>query len=140
MPIIRLPTKELLELMEKMEKHRSVAQWLEERCQLEHLSNRQAAARTGMSHATIADIRRGGRPSTETIRKLAIAFGGDGELGLALEDRLLVLAGYRTPRPEGEEPSESMAELMDKLAKFDDQQLNVMSKFADFVTGLGKLR
>lgn len=103
MPIIRLPTKELLELMEKMEKHRSVAQWLEERCQREHLSNRQAAAMTGLNRTTIAHIRKGGCPYPETIRKLTQGFGGDDSYQeLALEEHLLTLAGYRTPRPEGE--------------------------------------
>ncbi|GAJ04878.1 unnamed protein product, partial [marine sediment metagenome] len=114
------------------EKHNSLGQWLEERLQREHLSGRQAAARIGLSHATIADIRKGGRPSPETIRKLAQGFGGDDKQGLAVEDRLLVLAGYRTERPEGE-LSESMAELMDRIRKFDEPQLKIMTRFADFL-------
>ncbi|GAI97860.1 unnamed protein product, partial [marine sediment metagenome] len=68
---------------------------LEEKCRREHLSLRQAATKTGLSHATIDDIIKGRHPSPETIQKLARGFGGDGNRGLALEDRLLVLAGYR---------------------------------------------
>lgn len=47
-----------------------------------------------MSHTTIADIIKGKHPLPETIRKLAQGFGGDGAQGLALQDRLFVLAGY----------------------------------------------
>ena len=124
-----------------MEEHRSLSQWLQERLKRENLSLRQAGARAGLSHATIAKIRKGKRPYPETIRKLAQGFGGDGpNQKLVLEDHLLTLADYRTPRPEGEEPSEALAELMDKLAKFNDQQLNIMVEFADFVSQLGKLK
>ncbi|GAI83472.1 unnamed protein product [marine sediment metagenome] len=52
--------------------------------------------------------------------------------GLALEDELLILAGYRTERPGGE-LSESMAELMDKARLLNDPQLKIMSHFADFL-------
>jgi len=72
--------------------------WLEEKCQSEHLSSREAAARTGLSHATIRDIIKGNDPLPETIRKLARAFSADG-ISSALEDYLLILAGYRT-KPE----------------------------------------
>jgi len=71
-----------------------LSQWLQERCQREHLSLRQAAARTGLSHATIGDIITGSRPLPETIRKLAAGFGGDGtNQQIALEDHLQMLAG-----------------------------------------------
>ena len=86
-----------------------------------------------MSHVTIADIRKGGRPNPQTIRKLAQGFGGDGtNERLALEDRLLTLAGYRTPRA-GEELSVSHATLMDKVSKFSEPQLEMMTRFADFL-------
>ena len=111
-----------------------VGQWLEERCKSEHLTLRQAAAKTGLSHNTIRDILNGVHPHPETIRKLAVAFAGDGNERLALEDHLLVLAGYRTPRPEGEEPTELLARLIDKLGKFSERQLEVMNHFADFLT------
>lgn len=81
----------------------SVGQWLEERCRVEHLSNRQAGVKTGLSHATIADIRNGSQPSPKTIMKLAQGFGGDGNL--ALEDYLSILAGYRSKQPEDQEPT-----------------------------------
>lgn len=82
-----------------MEKQGTLSQWLAERCKRERLSLRQAAAKTGLSHATIQDIIKGGHPNPETVRKLAQAFGGDGKR--QLEDYLLVLAGHRS-KPEGE--------------------------------------
>jgi len=94
---------------------RSLAQWLEERCRKEGLSLRKAGAKTDLSHSTIGDIIKGTSASPETIRKLAQGFGGEGaNQRLALEDRLLVLVGYRTKRPEGEELSEALTQLMDK--------------------------
>ena len=41
---------------QRMEEQGNLSQWLKERCQREHLSLRQAAARAGVSHATIAGI------------------------------------------------------------------------------------
>ena len=85
--------------------------WVVERCRVEGLSLRQAAAKTGLSHATIRDIMNGGSASAETIRKLAAGFGGDGEATrLAVEDKLLTLCGYRSERPE-EKLSEPMGRL-----------------------------
>lgn len=115
-----------------------VGQWLAERCQLEGLSLRQAAEKTGLSHATIADITKGGQPSAETIKKLAGAFGGDGHRKLAVEDKLLILAGYRTPRPEGEEVSELLAQLLDKLSHFSEPKLEVVGHFIDFISRMEK--
>ncbi len=120
-----------------MEAETDLAQWLGGRLRNEHLSLRRAAARTGLSHATIADIIGGNHPSPETIRKLARVFGGDGEEGLALEDHLLILAGYRTPRPEGEEISIAMATLLDKVGKFSEPRLEMMTGFADFLIETG---
>ncbi len=83
----------------------NLGRWLRERCQRERLSLRQAAARSGLSHATLAKVIKSGHASPETIRKLAAGFGGDGtNQRLALEDHLLVLAGHRTPH-QGEESS-----------------------------------
>lgn len=112
--------------------------WLKEKCCSEGLSLRQAATKTGLSHATIRDIMKGGSASAESIRKLAHAFGSDGRGGLALEDKLLVLAGCRTPRPEGEELSEPLARLIDKLSQFDDAQLKIVGRFADFLGEMEK--
>jgi len=110
-----------------------LGQWLAERCEREHLSLRKAGAKTGLSGAAIGDIIRGSRPLPETIRKLAKAFGGDGtNERLALEDRLLILADYRTSRP-GEEVSQQLAQLMDKGEQLNEPQLKMMVRFADFL-------
>ena len=71
--------------------------------------------------------------SGETIRKLARYFGGDGRRRLVFEDQLLVLAGYRTERPEEYELSETMARLMDAVRQFSKLQLNIMTRFAEFL-------
>ena len=84
----------------------SLGQWLKERCEIEGLSLRQAAAKVGVSHGTIAKIMYGASPSPQTIRRLVRAFAFEDAERLALEDRLLVLAGYRTPRP-GEKAEEA---------------------------------
>ena len=119
-----------------MKEQGTLGHWLSERCHREHLSLRQAAARTGLSHATLADIIKGGRPLPETIKKLAEAFGGDGpNQRLALQDHLLVLAGYRSERPE-EEPSELMAQLMDRAKQLTDPQLKMMGHFANFLKSI----
>ena len=110
--------------------------WLKETCQRERLSLRQAATKTGLSHATIAQLMKGGSASPETIMKLATAFGGNGKQRWAMEDKLLVLAGYRTERPDREELSEPQARLLDKLDKLREPELKVLSHFADFVAEL----
>lgn len=118
----------------KDEAREGLGQWLEERCQEERLSLRQAAEKTGLSHSTIADIIKGVQPSAESIKKLAEAFSGDGSHRLVLEDKLLVLAGYRTPRSEGDEPSELVAQLLDKLSHFSDPQLKIVRHFVNFIS------
>ena len=112
-----------------------LSEWMEERCRNEKLSLRGAAGRTGLSHATIAEIIKGVSPTPESIRKLAHGFGGNGKEGLALEDHLLTLAGYRTERPAGQEISPPMGRLLDSVAGFDDSQLVLMSRFAEFLAG-----
>ena len=118
--------------------NKGLGQWLEERCKAEHLSLRQAAARSGLSHATIADIMKGTSPSPESIKKLAQAFGENGNERLALEDSLLILAGYRTERPEGEDLSQPLARLMDMVANFNEPQLKLMAHFAKFLAEMEK--
>ena len=111
-----------------------LGEWLEERCREERLSLRDAAGRTGLSHAAIRNIANGNRPSPESIRKLAHAFAPDGALArIALEDQLLVLAGYRTARPY-EELTEPMARVVDKLRRFNENQLKVVGQFAEFLS------
>ena len=110
-----------------------VGQWVRDRCNKEGWSLREAAANTGLSHATIGDIMKGGQPSSESIRKLAAAFGGNGNhQKCAVEDEILTLAGYRSERPEGE-ISESMGRLLDRLSTFSETQLKVIGRFADFL-------
>jgi len=117
-----------------MKEQISLGQWLEDRCHREHLSLREAAARTGLSHTTISDTIKGSQPLPETIKKLAQAFGGDGpNQRFALEDYLLTLAGYRGERPEGE-LTEPMAELRDKVRGLSEPQIKMMGHFADFLT------
>ena len=120
-----------------MKEQISLGQWLEDRCHREHLSLRKAAAETGLSHAAIAAIRKGARPSAVTIKKLAQAFGGNGaNEKLALEDHLLTLAGYRTERP-GEKLSEPVAQLIDRVKGFNQRQIKMMVRFADFLVEIG---
>ncbi|GAH20429.1 unnamed protein product, partial [marine sediment metagenome] len=57
---------------------------------------------------------------------------------LALEDSLLILAGYRTERPEGEDLSQPLARLMDMVANFNEPQLKLMTRFAEFLTEMEK--
>lgn len=110
-------------------------EWLEEKCQSERLSLRKAGIKASLSHATIADIMKGARPSVETIKKLAVAFGGDGHRqALAVEDKLLTLCGFRSERPE--EVSEPLACLLDKLSEFTESQLKVMERFAEFLSAM----
>ena len=115
-----------------MEEQGGLGQWLQERCKREHLSLRKAAAETGLSHAAIAAIRKGARPSAVTIKKLVAAFSDGKNQRLALEDKLLVLAGYRTERPE-EERNEPVAQLIDRVKGFNQRQIKVMVSFADFL-------
>jgi len=122
-----------------VEEQTGLSQWLKDKCHAEGLSTRQAAAKTGLSHATISDIINGASlPSPETIKRLAHAFGGDGNERLALEDSLLILAGYRTQRPDGEDLSQPLARLMDKVANFSEPQLKLMARFAEYLADLEK--
>lgn len=121
-----------------MVKSRSgISEWLNRECQSGGLSLRQAAEKTGLSHATIRDIISGTRPSAETIHKLAHGFAQDQREKLALEDSLLILAGYRTERPE-EEFSQPLARLMDIVSDFSESQLKLMQRFAEFLATMEK--
>lgn len=114
----------------------TVSDWLRKKCEQAGLSLRQVGAKTGLSHTTIAEVVNGkATPSPDTIRKLARAFGGNGQRGLAIEDRLLVLAGYRTRHPTPE-LSETMAHLLDKLEHLNEPQLKLLSHFVDFLVGI----
>lgn len=109
------------------------ARWLGERCREERLSYRQAAARAGLSHATIAIAINGARPAAETIVKLAAAFSNDGlNQRAALEDYLLTLCGYRSQRLEMK-LSEPLARLVDKLGHYNEAQLQLVDQFASYI-------
>lgn len=109
-----------------------VGEWLKERCQREGLSLREAGAKADLSHGTIEGIIKGACPAPETIKKLARAFGGNGQQQtLALEDSLLILAGYRTERPD--DISQALGRLIDLVTDFDDTRLKLMGDFAEYL-------
>lgn len=114
-----------------------LGRWLQQSCQREGLSLREAGDKAGLSHSTIRDIINGTRPTPETIRKLARVFAnGNGHRSTeTLEDMLLVLAGHRTERQE-KEISEPMARLLDIISDFSESQMKVMSHFASFLAGM----
>ncbi len=115
----------------------TLAKWLEKRCKDEKLSYRKAASKAGVSHATIAAIRKGTRPSAATVVKLAEAFGNDGRnQKAALEDHLLGLCGYRSERTDPA-PREPLARLLDRLSHFSDEQLKAIENIIDFSVTLG---
>jgi len=117
-------------------KQNSLGSWLHDKCQEERLSLRRAAAKTGLTHTTIENIIKGASPSAQAIRKLAQAFSRGENERLALEDHLLTLAGYRTPRVN--EISLPMARLLDLVAPFSEKQIKLMSDFADFLMDVDK--
>jgi transcriptional regulator with XRE-family HTH domain len=119
-------------------KQNGVGLWLQQRCQEERLSLRQAAAKTGLSHSTIEKIIKGSSPSAQAIRKLAQAFSRGENERLALEDHLLTLAGYRTQRVSMNEMSLPMARLLDVVAPFSENQIKLMVDFANFLTDVEK--
>lgn len=116
----------------------NLATWLEQRCREEKLSYRKAATKAGISHATIAQIRKGTRPSAAIVVKLAKAFsnGGSNQKGV-LEDYLLGLCGYRSHRQEEVSFSEPVARLLDKLVRCDPRRLELIEYFVDFSATLG---
>lgn len=115
---------------------KTLATWLQGICDKNGLSLREAGEKAELSHTTIADIINGQRPSADTIKKLAAAFGGNGPNQRAsLEDLLLTLSGYRS-NPEGV-MSEPLARLLDQISLFNEEQLKIMGRFADFISRIG---
>ena len=121
-----------------MEGSSGLGAWLKDKCAKENLSLRQAADKTGLSHATVAQVIKSNSASPSTIKKLAQAFGGNGVSRLTLEDQLLMLAGYRSEHPDGTEPTEAMARVLDRLGQFDERKLKILSRFADFLCEMEK--
>ena len=122
-----------------VQKQSGLGRWLKERCQQERLSLRQAAARTGLSHGTIEGIIKGASPFPQTIRKLVEAFARSENERLALEDHLLMLAGYRTQCVSVKELSQPVARLLDLVARFNDRKLKLMVDFAELLTEVGEV-
>jgi len=110
---------------------------LQDRCHQEKLSLREAAQKANLSHVTIAGVIHGDRPSVGTIRKLAQGFGDGTNERLTLEDRFLVLAGYRTHRPQ-EKLNVPLAQLMDQVRQFSESKIKMMRRFADFLTEIDR--
>ena len=110
----------------------SLGEWLQAKRDQEGLSLRQMATKVGVSHQTIVDLMDGGKALPTTLKKLIIAFGGNHHQKVALEDKLLFLAGYRTEPREGA-LSESLARLLDKLNELDVDELGIVEQFTDFV-------
>jgi len=114
------------------------AKWLRERCREERLSYRQAAARAGLNHATIALVINGARPAAETIKKLAAAFSNDGSnQRVVLEDYLLTLCDYRSQPPEIK-LNEPLAKLVDKLSHYSEAQLRLVDEFTNYIRCLNE--
>ena len=112
-----------------------LGKWLKEKCQEEHLSLREAGKKAGISHTTVEAIIKGGHATAETVIKLAHAFGGDDNEGIALEDKLLILAGYRTERPE-EVLNEPLAKLLGIAQDFSEPKLKVLKEFAVYLASV----
>ena len=116
-----------------MTDNNSLGGWIQGKCNEEGLSLRQMATKVGVSHQTIAGLMTGKKALPQTIKKLAKAFGNDHHhQTIALEDKLLVLAGYRTERPE-EELNEARAKIMDIAQNFNEPELDMLYKFAVFL-------
>ena len=119
------------------EQDNGLGKWLKVKCDEERLSLRQVATKAGVSHQTIAGIMNGKKALPQTIKKLAKAFGNNHHQIIALEDKLLSLAGYRTERPE-EALSEPLGRLLDKLNGLDVDQLGIVEQFTDFIQKMRK--
>ena len=117
----------------------NINRWPRERCREERLSCRQAAAKAGLSHATIAKIRKGTRPLAETIIKLAEAFSDGPNQRVVLEDYLLTLCGYRNKPPEIK-LAEPLVGIVDKLSHFNEAQLKIIDQFAEFVAKIDNVK
>ena len=75
----------------------------------------------------------GSTASRDTLKKLARGFAsGNGHHQImVLEDKLLVLAGYK--QEEKIELSEPVALLLDRVSDFSEPQIKIMTRFADFL-------
>ena len=109
--------------------------WLVRKCRERGLSLRKASIKAGLSTATIAALVGGVHPRPETIKKLARFFSGDGASiaeVMALEDHILVLAGYRSPAPEAKY-SEALGRVVAKLRGCEEREILLVEHFIDFL-------
>ncbi len=107
-----------------------LGEWLRLICKERRLSLRQAEKIIGISHSTVNFIMRGHPVNLRTVQKLAKAFG-DGECHRrALEDKLMVMAGFRQ-RPI--EVSEAVGRLLDGIGDFSDDEFKILAEFADYL-------
>lgn len=100
-------------------------QWIEDKCKNDHPSLREIAHKVGVSHQTIAGLKAGKRPLPETIEKLARAFGG--KRWLALQNYLLVLAGYKAE-------DSSQPDLLEKASLLSPQHQRILEVLVEEFT------
>lgn len=114
----------------------NIADWLTRKGEQEHLSMRQMADQVGVSHATLAQAKKGVH-TVATVLKIAAGFSKEGTVErTVLEDQLLALCGYRSKKPVLQ-TSEPMVRLIDMLSKLDDEQLRLIEVIIDFCVSLG---
>ncbi len=113
----------------------ALGDWFKAKCRTEGWSLRQAGIKTGFSHTTISTIVNGSHSvSAATVIKLAHTFSVSGEHHRGvLEDELLMLAGYRTRRPEGQDLSQPQAQLLDATSGLTERQLRLLISLGEFM-------
>lgn len=114
----------------------TLQQWLKGKCKQERLSVRNVGIRCGLSHTTIAEILKGQGVMGSTIKKLAQGFATSEAEKLALEDKLLILAGFRSERPEESTLTESQAHLIAKVKLAGEAEVEMMLSFASFLKAI----
>ena len=115
----------------------TIQQWLKERCERERLSSRDAGIKCGLSHVTIAEILNGQGVRADTIKKLVQGFATSEAEKLALEDKLLILAGFRSERSESV-LTEAQATLIETVKLASKAEVEVILSFVDFLKAIEK--
>lgn len=110
-----------------------LGKWLKVKCEEERLSLRQVAKKAGINHGTIANLANGKRVLPQTIKLLAHTFGGNGHHRIALEEKLMYLAGYRIQEPEINPP---LAELLDIAETLSESELKLLNDFAIYIKNM----
>ena len=107
-----------------------LGKWLEKTCKDRRLSLRQAEKLIGISHSTVNFIIRGHPVQFRTVQKLAKAFSDGDCHRKALEDKLMVMAGYRHKPIE---VSVAVGQLLDSVEGFSDDEFKILARFADYI-------